>query len=165
MMARIEPTIYEPAVVILKPEMIEWGEGCRVDSMVKIEGGEGITFGRWCHIASFAHLNIGGGRLHLGDGVAISSGARVVTGSNTQDGLFMSAAAPREEQVITKSVVRLEIGAFIGVNATILPGVTVGEYAIVGAGAVVTKDVPAHQIWAGVPAHKIGERHMMMVYG
>lgn len=159
-----EPVIYEP-VVILKPEMIEWGDGCRVDSFTKLEAGEGCTFGRWCHIASFAHLGIGGGRLILGDGVAISSGVRVVTGSNTQDGLFMSAAAPKEEQVVKKSLVTIKIGAFIGSNAVILPGVTVGEYAIVGAGAVVTKDVPNAEIWAGVPARKIGERHMMMVYG
>jgi acetyltransferase-like isoleucine patch superfamily enzyme len=48
--------------------------------------------------------------------------------------------------------VRIKTGADIGVNATILPGVTIGEGSIVGAGAVVTKDVPAYAIVAGVPA-------------
>lgn len=48
--------------------------------------------------------------------------------------------------------------AWIGMNATVLKGVTIGEYAIVGAGAVVTKDVPAHAIVAGVPAKIIKYR-------
>ena len=47
---------------------------------------------------------------------------------------------------------------FIGPRAIILPGVTIGKGAVVGAGAVVTKDVPQGEIWAGVPAKKIGLR-------
>ncbi|MCY1461774.1 dTDP-3-amino-3,6-dideoxy-alpha-D-galactopyranose 3-N-acetyltransferase [compost metagenome] len=48
--------------------------------------------------------------------------------------------------------VRLERGASIGANATVLPGVTIGEYAMVGAGAVVTKDVPPKAVVVGNPA-------------
>lgn len=61
-------------------------------------------------------------------------------------------------QLITK---RIMIGknAFIGVRTMVLPGVTIGDRAIVGAMSVVSKDVPDHQIVAGNPAKKIGERH------
>jgi UDP-2-acetamido-3-amino-2,3-dideoxy-glucuronate N-acetyltransferase len=48
-------------------------------------------------------------------------------------------------------------GASIGANATIVCGVTIGEHAVVGAGAVVTKDVPANAVVVGNPARKIGE--------
>jgi acetyltransferase-like isoleucine patch superfamily enzyme len=48
-------------------------------------------------------------------------------------------------------------GASVGANATVLPGVEIGVEAVVGAGAVVTKDVPPKVIVAGVPARKIGE--------
>ncbi|GGG33574.1 DapH/DapD/GlmU-related protein [Hymenobacter glacieicola] len=49
----------------------------------------------------------------------------------------------------------LKRGAWIGANVTVMPGVTIGENAIVGAGAVVTKDVPANSIVAGVPARVV----------
>ena len=49
-------------------------------------------------------------------------------------------------------------GADIGMNASILPGVRVGQHAIVGAGAVVTHDVPDYAVVAGVPARVIGDR-------
>jgi acetyltransferase-like isoleucine patch superfamily enzyme len=55
------------------------------------------------------------------------------------------------------AVTRVRRGASIGSNATILCGLTIGEWAIVGAGAVVTNDVPDHAIVAGVPARVIGD--------
>lgn len=54
--------------------------------------------------------------------------------------------------------VTIESDVWIGTRSVILPGVTVGQGAVIGAGAVVTKSVPAYEIWAGVPARKIGER-------
>jgi acetyltransferase-like isoleucine patch superfamily enzyme len=51
--------------------------------------------------------------------------------------------------------VHLEEGVYIGTNATILPGVKVGAWSVIGAGAVVTRDVPPHETWVGVPAKRI----------
>lgn len=145
-------------LIILKPEVISIGDGARIDSFCKLEGGLGLTIGRWVHIASFAHVNIGGGRVIIGDGVAIASGARILAGSNVKAGHFMSCAAPADQQVIERSFVTIGEQAFVGAGATVMPGVTIGEGAVIGAGAVVTHDVPAWEIWAGVPAHKIGDR-------
>lgn len=149
--------IYDPCV-ILKPEMVDIGDDSRLDSFCKLEGGEGITIGRWVHISSFCHLNIGGGTLIVGDGVGIASGAKIVTGSNMPEGEFMSAAAPRDRQVVMRSYVDIGARAFVGAGATVMPGLTIGQGAVIGAGAVVTHDVPAWEIWAGVPARKIGDR-------
>lgn len=60
-------------------------------------------------------------------------------------------------QLITKPIT-IHRNAFIGVRAMVLPGVSIGDRAIVGAMSVVSKDVPDHQIVAGNPANKIGER-------
>jgi len=149
--------IYEPCVV-LKPEMVSVGDGCRIDSFVKIEGGRGVTLGRWVHIGSFSHVNIGGGTVIVGDGVAIASGAKVFGGSNTKQGCYMSHCAPSHLTHVDRAITVIEEGAFVGANAVVLPGLRVGRFAIVGAGAVVTHDVPEYEIWAGVPAKKIGER-------
>lgn len=149
--------IYEPCI-LLKPEMIKIAESARIDSFCKLEGGLGLTIGEFCHVSSFVHLSIGGGRLTIGDYVAIASGARILTGTNTPEGRSMSSAAPPEAQVIERSMVLIEDCAFVGAGATVLPGVTIGRYAVVGAGAVVTKDVPSYAIVAGVPARQIGDR-------
>ena len=69
---------------------------------------------------------------------------------------------PIEDPIITTDLVIkpvvVETGADIGMNASILPGVRIGAHAIVGAGAVVTSDIPAYAIAAGVPARVLRSR-------
>jgi galactoside O-acetyltransferase len=150
-------TIHEP-VILLKPHVIALGDFSRVDGFCKLEGGEGITLGKWVHCASYAHLNIGGGRLVAGDGVSFASGCRVISGGNTPDGLTMSAAAPIYRQVIERKTTRFEDNSCVLTGAVILGGVTLHEGAVAAAGSVVTHDIPAWEIWAGNPARKIAER-------
>jgi galactoside O-acetyltransferase len=142
---------YEP-IVVLKPEKVEFGEYCRVDSFVKIEGGEGIRVGHYVHIASFAHVGIGGGSLRVGDEAMIASGAKILTGTNTDFGESMSSSARSERQVIKRYTTWIGPRAFIGAGAIILPGVAIGEGAVIGAGSVVTKNVPSGEVWVGNPA-------------
>lgn len=149
--------IYDPCV-ILKPENLSIDDTARVDSFCKLECGQGLTIGKGVHIASFSHVGIGGGEVVIGDYAGLAGGCKILSGSNTQDGYAMSAAAPAEMQVVKRSKTVIGPRAFIGVNAVIMYGVSIGEGAVIGAGAVVTKDVPAGEVWAGVPARKIGER-------
>ena len=58
----------------------------------------------------------------------------------------------------SRGKVRLKKGAYIGANTVICKPVTIGEYAIVGAGSIVTKDIPPYEIWAGNPARFIKKR-------
>ena len=57
-----------------------------------------------------------------------------------------------ERQILTCAEILIKKGAWIGAGATILPGITIGKYAIVGAGAIVTKDVPDYSVVVGIPA-------------
>jgi acetyltransferase-like isoleucine patch superfamily enzyme len=89
--------------------------------------------------------------LIIGDRASISSGVTFVTASSPNK----SRIVPYVENVYGKIVV--ENDAWIGTGAIILPNMTIGEGAVIGAGAVVTKDVPPFSIVAGVPAKKISE--------
>ena len=150
--------IYEP-IVILKPENLEIHHPVRIDAYCKLEVGQGIRLGRGVHLASYCHV-IGGGMLYMGDYSAAGSGCRMITGSNSIEALSCSAIAPATMQKIDRSFVHIDAFAVLFAGVTVLPGVHIGLGAAVGAGAVVTKDVPAWEIWVGIPAKKIGERSL-----
>lgn len=100
------------------------------------------------------HLDNRGG-IQIGDNVSISSEVCILTADHD---MRSPDNAGRERPVHIHDYV------FIGTRATILPGVTLGEGAVVGAGSVVTKDVPPYTMVAGIPARKIGERPTGMRY-
>jgi acetyltransferase-like isoleucine patch superfamily enzyme len=151
--------VFEP-VVMTRAENITIDEHARIDSFVKLEGGKRLHIGKHVHVASMAHLGIGGGETVLEDYSAVASGGKVISGSNSPEGLSMSAAAPPEMQVVKTSRTVIKRYAIVFTNATVMPGVTLGEGAVLAAGAVATKDIPAWEIWAGVPARKIGTRQV-----
>lgn len=82
------------------------------------------------------------GGITIGDDVMIAGNVQLL--SNNHD--------EYERQILTCEEIVIQKGAWIGAGASILPGVNVGKYAIVGAGAIVTKDVPDYAVVAGVPA-------------
>lgn len=100
----------------------------------------------------------------LGDRVTVKCGVQLWDGLRVEDDVFIGPNAtftndkyPRSKQYLeTHPATVIKKGASIGANATILPGITVGENAIVGAGAVVTQDVPTNAIVKGVPAQITG---------
>ena len=150
--------LYEPIIILGDRLRFWYGESCRIDSFVKIEIGNGLQIGNYVHIASFCHLGIGGGELFVGNHVGIASGAKILTGSNTIEGLSTSAVSPEEMQKKIKSLTIIGNYVLIGTGAIVMPGVCIGEAAAVGAGAVVTRDVPPCTIVVGNPAKRIGYR-------
>ncbi len=135
-------------------ETFEIGNGVFIGSQAYIQG----RFDGRCVIGD--HVWIGpqayldARDLVIEDYVGWGPGAKVL--GSTHTGLPLELPIIQTDMEI-KSV-RIEAWADIGVNATILPGVTVGKGSIVGAGAVVTKDVAPFSIVAGVPARLIGRR-------
>ena len=105
------------------------------------------------------------GTARLGDRCRIQNNVSLYDGVELQDEVFVGpsavftnvrhprAAVDRRAAFQPTSVGR---GATIGANATVMCGVTIGDYALVGAGAVVVRDVPAHAIVTGVPARRSG---------
>ena len=96
----------------------------------------------------------------IGNNVTVKSGVQLWDGVTLEDNVFVGPNVtftndlfPRSKNLdwkLSKTVVKK--GASIGANATILCGITIGENAMIGAGSVVTKDVPAGEVWVGNPA-------------
>lgn len=98
--------------------------------------------------------------VYIGDDVMFGPRVTIVTGNHRTDliGRTMKSVTDDEKLPENDEDVIIENDVWIGANATILKGVTVGEGSIVSAGSVVTKSIPAYQIWGGVPAKFIKER-------
>jgi acetyltransferase-like isoleucine patch superfamily enzyme len=118
------------------------GKGSIIGHLVMIESdtviGERVTIQSQCHITKFATID---------DDVFFGPGAVVINTRNISHG--------REFQPVLEGP-HIKRAARIGANATIMPGVTIGENAVIGAGAVVTWDVPDKEVWFGDPARYKG---------
>ena len=153
-----EGTIIYPLAKIVKPDVIEIGPHCRIDDFSFIYGGKGIVIGRYVHIASFVSI-IGGGELVVGDYVAITTGARLITGTDHYEGgSRMSTSLPLEQRNVRIGKIVIGKDAFIGTNAVVHPGVTIGEGAVIGSCSLVLEDCEPWTIYVGVPCKPIGKR-------
>ena len=136
--------------------------------------GEGTKIWYFCHIREGAEIgkncNIGQNvfgdkNVSIGNGVKIQNNVSVYTGVTIEDDVFCGPSCVFTNVINPRAFIerkdefrptRVKKGATIGANATIVCGVTIGRYAFVGAGAVVTKNVPNHAIVAGIPAKQKG---------
>jgi maltose O-acetyltransferase len=121
------PVEFTTTMIINNPRNIEIGTGCTFSNLVILDGHDRITIGDNCMFAN-----------------------RVTIATATHD----YTVDPMNSRIITKSVT-IKNNVWMGVGATILPGVTIGEGAVIGSMSLVTKDVPARAIVMGVPARVI----------
>ncbi|MBF0486159.1 MAG: N-acetyltransferase [Candidatus Omnitrophica bacterium] len=136
------------------------GEGTRIWAFVNIQSN--VKIGANCNICDCSFIERGAS---LGNGVTIKNGVSVFEGVTLEDDVFVGPNVtfvndryPRSHNANWKlEAVVVRKGASLGANATILCGVEIGEYAVVGAGSVVTKNVPSYAIVAGNPARQIGK--------
>jgi UDP-2-acetamido-3-amino-2,3-dideoxy-glucuronate N-acetyltransferase len=147
-------------------------ESSYIDDGARI--GAGTKIWHFCHVMSGAII---GARCNLGQNVVVMSGARlgdnvkvqnnvsIYEGVELEDDVFCGPSMVFTNVINPRSHVsrkneyratRVKRGASIGANATIVCGTTLGEYCFVGAGAVVSRDVPAYALVVGVPARRIG---------
>ena len=141
-------------------------EGCEI--------GSGTSVWHFTHIMSRSRIgrncNIGQNvvispDVTIGNGVKIQNNVSLYTGVTCEDDVFLGPSCVFTNVINPRSFIPrkneyrktlIKKGATIGANATIICGHTIGEYAMIGAGAVVTKDIPPYSLWTGNPARQRG---------
>jgi acetyltransferase-like isoleucine patch superfamily enzyme len=143
------------------------GEGTRIWQQVQVR--DGASIGRECILGKGVFLDL---EVRLGDRCKLQNGVNVFRGALVEDGVFLGPGVlllndmnPRainpdgslkSDEDWTVSGCTVKYGAAVGGGAVVLPGVTIGRFALVGSGAVVTKDVPDHGLVYGNPARLAG---------
>jgi len=134
------------------------GIGTRVWAFVHIL--PGAVIGQDCNVCDHVFIE---NDVVIGDRVTVKCGIYIWDGVTIEDDVhlgpnvvFTNDLYPRSKQSFELGRIIVRRGASVGANSTVLPGVTIGERALVGAGSVVTKDVPPHALVVGNPARPIG---------
>jgi UDP-2-acetamido-3-amino-2,3-dideoxy-glucuronate N-acetyltransferase len=149
-----QPFIHSHALV----ESEQIGPGTRIWAFAHVM--PGAVIGADCNICDHTYIDED---VVIGDRVTVKAGVYVIDGMRVGDDVFIGPLAsftndpfPRSRQPFECTSTVIGRGASIGASAVFLPGVSVGEGAMVGAGSVVTKDVPAFTVVVGNPARVIG---------
>ncbi len=147
-------------------------ESAYIDDDVEI--GQGTSLWHFVHLLSETHIGknvsmgqnvMAGPRVNVGDGCKIQNNVSLYEGVQLEMNVFCGPSCVFTNVINPRSAVNrksefletlVREGATIGANATILCGITIGQYAFIGAGAVVLSDVPDYALVVGNPAHRIG---------
>lgn len=142
---------------IIGIENIEFGINIIIDDFVLIYAKKKIKIGNFVHIANFTSIT-GGDNLTIGNFAAISQGTRVLTATDDfKDFGFGNSTISNNFRNITSGPIIISDYCIVGANSVVLPGVTIGEGATVGANSVVTRDLEPWGIYIG--NKRIGTRN------
>ena len=152
--------IYPYPVLLVGERYIQIGNNVIIGQQVQLTAWDGyknqrftpeIIFGDGCSIGDGAHITAIN-RIELGKNVLTGKYVLITDNSHGTAELSQLSIAPNQRPMVSKGPVVIEDNVWIGEKASILSGVHIGRGAIIGTGAVVTKDVPAGHMAIGVPA-------------
>ncbi len=134
------------------------GTNLRLGENVKLANPRNISVGNNCYLGDEVQLYAWKSPITIGDQVLVAAGVRMITRKHG----FADIELPMAEQGYTHAPIVIADNVWIGFGAIILPGVTIGQGSIVGAGAVVTKSVEPFSVVGGVPARLIRYRQNLI---
>lgn len=146
-----------PLCKIIRPENAELDDNCQIFDYVFIDSGKSLKIGKYSTLTWNVIIE-GGAHTIIGHRCFIGPGTKLLTSTYKLDGFFTVEHLPEDCQKTEYGDIILEDDAYIGANCTIMPGVTIGQGAVVGANSLVTKDLEPWGIYVGTPCKKINVR-------
>lgn len=158
---QLKPSQGKEKEAYMKEVFAECGDNCYIELPFHANwGGHHVHFGDWVY-ANFNLTIVDDGHVYVGDKVMFGPNVTIATANHPiEPGL-------RDRMLQYNKDVHIENNVWIGANTVIVPGVTIGENAVIGAGSVVTKDIPANVVAVGNPCRilrEIGEHDREYFY-
>lgn len=145
------PSEFQKRQELLKEMFAEIGEGCYIEPPLRANwGGHHVHLGNHVY-ANFNLTLVDDTHIYIGNSVMIAPNVTIATGTHPIHPQL------RKKQAQFNVPVYIEDNVWIGANATILPGVRIGENSVIGAGSVVTHDIPANVVAVGSPCRVLRE--------
>ena len=148
---------FYPLCKMIHAQNAELDNNCQLFDYVFIDAGKSLKIGKFSTLTWYVLIE-GGANTKIGDRVFIGPGSKVLTSTYKLQGLYSIEHLPSKCRATEYGDITINDDAYIGANCTILPGVTIGEGAVVGANSLVNKDLEPWGIYVGSPCKKIGDR-------
>jgi acetyltransferase-like isoleucine patch superfamily enzyme len=146
-----------PLCKIIRAENAELDNNCQIFDYVFIDAGKSLKIGKFSSLTWYVLIE-GGAKTKIGDRVFLGPGTKLLTSTYKISGFYTVEHLPEGCQETEYGDIEIDDDAYLGANSTVMPGVTIGEGAVVGSNSLVTKDLEPWTIYVGTPCKPIGKR-------
>ena len=142
---------------MIHPQNAELDDYCQIMDFAFIDAGKSFKLGKYSTVTWHCLIE-GGANVHIGDRVFLGPGSKILCSTYELNGYYAIEHIPEECRATLYGDIFIEDDAYIGANSTVLPGVKIGEGAVVGANSLVNRNLKPWGIYFGNPVKLIGMR-------
>jgi|BioPla2DNA2_1021312.scaffolds.fasta_scaffold19340_2 acetyltransferase-like isoleucine patch superfamily enzyme len=146
-----------PLCKMIRAENAELDAHCQIFDHVFVDAGKSLKIGKYSTLTWYVLIE-GGANTRIGDRVFLGPGTKLLTSTYKIHGFYTVEHLPEGCQETEYGDITIHDDAYLGANCTVMPGVTIGEGAVVGANSLVTKDLDPWTIYVGTPCKPVGKR-------
>lgn len=153
-----DEVLVHASCVLLNPEGLRLGNHVRIDPFCIVSSGGGVRLHNHVHVGGHSTL-AGGAGIEIENYAAVSHGVRIFSVTEDLSGRFLTnPTVPEALRRVKQGRVHMKPHSGLMTGTIVLPGVTIGDGAVVGAMSIARKNIPEWEMWFGAPAKRIGSR-------